>query len=143
MQTRKEPHFLNYLRDEGLKWTPEREKVYEEALSTDGHFEAEELAFRLRKSGSRISKATVYRTLPLLVKAGLLKEVIYGEKHRHYEHVHEGEQHDHLVCLRCGRIIEFEDESLIKEIEERVCKGNHFEPQKVLVEVFGYCKKCQ
>lgn len=135
--------FLSYLKSQqGLKWTPEREKVLQEVFATDGHFETEELTYRLRRKGSRVSKATVYRTLPLLVKAGLIKEVIYGEKHRHYEHVHEGEHHDHLVCLKCGKISEFEDGSLIKDIE-KVCERSQFQPQKVLVEVFGYCKKCQ
>lgn len=133
---------LNYLREQGLKWTPERERVLQEAMGTEGHFEAEELVFRLRKKRSRISKATVYRTLPLLVKAGLIKEAIHGEKHHHYEHIHEGERHDHLICLKCGKIVEFKKEAL-RGIEEEICKENEFRPQKVLIEIFGYCKKCQ
>lgn len=107
----------------------------------EGHFEAEELAHRLRKKGSRISKATVYRTLPLLVKAGLIKEVIHGEKHHHYEHNHEENQHDHLICLKCGKIVEFGEESL-REIEEKICRQHEFQPEKVVIEIFGYCKKC-
>lgn len=114
----------------------------QEALATEGHFEAEELAFRLRKKGLRVSMATVYRTLPLLVKAGLLKEVIHGQKHQHYEHVHGEERHDHLICLKCGAIVEFKKGSL-REIEKRVCQENHFRPEKVLIEIFGYCEKCQ
>jgi Fur family ferric uptake transcriptional regulator len=142
MPTKENPQFLNYLKQEGLKWTSGREKVFREAVATEGHFEAEELAYRLRKKGSRVSKATVYRTLPLLVKAGLIKEVIHGEKHHHYEHNHEESQHDHLICLKCGKIVEYEEESL-REIEGKICKKHQFRPQKIVLEIFGYCKKCQ
>lgn len=141
MPVKAKPEFLNFLKQQGFKWTPEREKVLQEAFATEGHFEAEELAYRLRRQGSRISKATVYRTLPLLIKAGLIKEVIHGEKHSHYEHVHGEERHDHLICLKCGKITEFQDASL-REVEEKVCKENHFRAQKILVEIFGYCQKC-
>ena len=141
MSVKVKPRFLNYLKQQDLKWTPEREKVFQEASAMEGHFEAEELAYRLRKKGSRISKATVYRTLPLLVKAGLIKEVIHGEKHHHYEHNHEENQHDHLICLKCGKIVEFGEESL-KEIEEEICRKYEFRPEKVVIEIFGYCKKC-
>jgi Fur family ferric uptake transcriptional regulator len=108
----------------------------------EGHFEADDLAFRLRKKGSRISRATVYRTLPLLVKAGLLNRVIHGEKHQHYEHIHDEPQHDHLICLKCGGIVEFEEQSL-REAEEKICGKHQFQPEKVVVEIFGYCKKCR
>jgi len=136
------PQFIEYIKQHGLKWTPERQRVLQEVFATEGHFEAEELAYRLRKKGSRISKATVYRTLPLLVKAGLIKEAIHGEKHHHYEHIHDEKHHDHLICLKCGKIIEFHDPSL-KEIEEKICRENHFRPQKFLVEIFGYCQRCK
>ncbi len=135
-------HFSKYIKKQGLKWTPERQKIFQEAFATEGHFEAEELTYRLRKKGNRISKATVYRTLPLLVKAGLIKEVIHGEKHHHYEHIHDKKDHDHLICLRCGKVLEFEDGSLRKK-ESKVCEKYDFRPEKVLIEIFGYCKKCQ
>ncbi len=142
MVAKKKPQFLNYLKKQGLKWTRERERVFQEASAMEGHFEAEELAYRLRKKGSRISKATVYRTLPLLVKAGLIKEVIHGEKHHHYEHNHEENRHDHLICLKCGKIVEFENESL-REIEGKICERHQFRPEKIVIEIFGYCKACQ
>ena len=142
MVVKAKPQFINFLKQQAFRWTPEREKVLQEAFSTEGHFEADELSYRLRKKGSRVSKATVYRTLPLLVKAGLIKEVIHGEKHHHYEHIHDEQHHDHLICLKCGKIIEFHDASL-REIEEKVCKENHFRPQEILLEIFGYCQKCQ
>jgi len=134
--------FLNYIRQQDLKWTSERESVLQEAFAMGGHFEAEDLAYRLRKKGKRVSTATVYRTLPLLVKAGLIKEVIHGEKHHHYERIHEDNLHDHLICLRCGKIVEFAEKSLT-QVEEQICKRHHFRPEKIVVEIFGYCKECQ
>lgn len=142
MTVKLKTQFLNYIKQQDLKWTPERERVFQEASAMEGHFEAEELVYRLRKKGSRISKATVYRTLPLLVKAGLIKEVIHGEKHHHYEHNHEENQHDHLICLKCGKIVEFGEESL-REIEEKICRKHEFRPEKIVIEIFGYCKKCR
>jgi Fur family ferric uptake transcriptional regulator len=142
MPVKTKPLFFNYLKQQGLKWTSERERVFQEASAMEGHFEAEELAYHLRKKGSRISKATVYRTLPLLVKSGFIKEVIHGEKHLHYEHVHDEDRHDHLICLKCGKIIEFKEPAL-RKIEEKVCEENQFQPQKILIEIFGYCKNCQ
>jgi Fur family ferric uptake transcriptional regulator len=136
------PQFLSFLKQQSLKWTSAREEVFREVVATEGHFEAEELAYRLRKKGSRISKATVYRTLPLLVKADLIKEVIHGEKHHHYEHNHKENQHDHLICLRCGKIVEFEEESL-REMEAKICEKHEFRPEKIVIEIFGYCKKCR
>jgi len=142
MSDKASPKFFGYLKERGLKRTPEREKVFEVAFEIEGHFEAEDLAYRLRKKGSRVSIATVYRTLPILVKAGLLKEVIHGEKHLHYEHIHEGECHDHLICMKCGKIVEFKKNSL-RKIEEEICRENQFVPRKILIEIFGYCKKCR
>jgi Fur family transcriptional regulator, ferric uptake regulator len=135
-------HFSKYLGEQGLKMTSERERILEEIFDLEGHFEADELTYRLRSKGEKISKATVYRTLPLLVTAGLIKEVIHGEKHLHYEHVHDGERHDHLICLTCGKIIEFEEPAL-RRIEKQICQKNGFTPKKIVFEIFGYCRRCQ
>jgi len=91
----------------------------------EGHFEAEELAYRLRKKGNRISKATVYRTSPLLVRAGLIKEVIHGERHQHYE----DSLHDHLICLKCGKIVEFKEKVLNRNREKGLCKVSVSAPE--------------
>lgn len=142
MAIKAQSRFLHFLKQQGFRRTPEREKILQEIFAAEDHFEAEELAYRLRRKGSRISKATVYRTLPLLVEAGLIKEVIHGEKHHHYEHLHDEHHHDHLICLQCGKIIEFQEPSF-REAEEKVCKANHFRPQKILVEIFGWCRNCR
>ena len=134
--------FLNYVNQQDLRWTSAREGILQEVFAMKGHFEAQNLAYRLRKKGKKVSTATVYRTLPLLVEAGLIKEVIHGEKHHHYECIHEDNLHDHLICLRCGKIVEFAEKSL-NQVEEQICRRHHFRPEKIVVEIFGYCKECR
>ncbi len=136
------PQFYSFLKQQGLKLTPKREKVLQEAFVAGGHFEAEHLVRRLRERGGTASRATVYRTLPLLVRAGLLKEVIHGEKQHHYEPIRGEERHDHLICIQCGTILEFENGSL-REIEKEICKQHEFRPKKILIEIFGYCRGCR
>ncbi len=102
-----EEKFKEYLESNNLKYTAERQAILDRVFANHNHFEADELLVELRLSQQNISRATIYRTLALLVKSGLLKEVISGERHTHYEHVFGHEHHDHLVCDNCGKIIEF------------------------------------
>src|SRR5262245_34774563 len=78
--------FREYLRGRGQKFTPERRALIQEVLSNDSHFEAEQLLIALRQAGHRVAKATVYRTLPLLVSCGIVKQIQFGDKLTRYEH---------------------------------------------------------
>ena len=137
----KEDIFKEYLTSRKLKFTPERQTILEYVFSSHKHFEAEELLVSLRLNHIRISKATIYRTLYLLVKSGLLREVIYGERHAHYEHAYGQEHHDHLVCNNCGKIIEFFEER-IEKLQEEVCKKNNFKVDSHRLQIQGYCESC-
>ena len=97
---------------------------------------------RMRQNGYTASRATIYRTLPLLVRSGLLTEVIDAQKQSHYEHIHSRQEHAHLICLRCSSIIEFENPE-IDALQEEVCKIHHFRPVKYRNEILGYCAECQ
>jgi len=99
--------FNRYLDKQGLKSTTERQLILDEVLALEDHFEAEDLLIRLRQRGARISKGTIYRTLNLLVESGLVRQVAFVDKHAHYEHVYGHEHHEHLICLSCGKIINF------------------------------------
>ena len=112
------PRFQHFLKDRGYKSTLEREARSEEILKPDGHFEGR-------------------RAVPLLVKAGLLKEVIHGGKTGITSISTRERKHDHLICLKCGPIIEFQDAPL-RKAEEKVCQQDHFRPEKILVEILGY-----
>ena len=133
--------FRRFLRSKGLRFTSERERVLEEASSVHEHFEAEDLLFRMRQHGHRVSKATVYRTLTLLVQCGLLREVIFGERHSHYEHILGHRHHDHLICLKCGKIIEFTDET-IEQLQQKICERYQFDPLQHRLEIRGTCEQC-
>ncbi|MBM4043487.1 MAG: transcriptional repressor [Planctomycetes bacterium] len=137
----KEERFEQFLKRRGLKLTAEREAILARAFAKHRHFEAEDLLFEMRQGGSRVSKATIYRTLPLLVKCGLLREVIHGEKHAHYEHVFGHGHHDHMVCVQCGRVIEFSSQEL-ERIQNRLCRRFGFEAESHRMQISGSCAKC-
>lgn len=134
--------FKAFLKGRGLSLTSQRDAVFEEVFRYHGHLEADEIADRLRRSGRRASRATVYRTLDLLVEAGLAKRVRLGSAQRQYEHVHPGEHHDHLVCEKCGKVLEFYSPE-IEDCQARVCDENDFEPVRHTMIIFGLCSRCR
>lgn len=142
MQRPEERKFIQYLVSLGLKFTRQRQLVLEEVFRRHGHFEVDDILLGLRQRGTRVSRASVYRTLPLLTASGLLREVPSSEKHSHYEHTFGHNHHDHLVCIRCGRIVEFEDSEL-EQIQERVCSELDFKPISHKLEIAGLCKECK
>src|SRR5918999_950257 len=88
--------FQSFLQDHGLKLTGERSALVHEIFSIHYHFEADELLFKMKQKNVKISRATVYRTLELLVKSGMVRRVHLGEDHYHYEHITGNSHHDHL-----------------------------------------------
>ncbi len=100
--------FQESLRERGLKFTRERHTLLHEVLSNAEHFEADQILVNLRQSGKRVAKATIYRTLPLLAACGILRQVQFGDKLTRYEHTLGQSPHDHMVCRRCRKVIEFE-----------------------------------
>jgi Fur family transcriptional regulator, ferric uptake regulator len=135
-------HFIGYLREKKLKVTQERLALVREILATKGHFEAEDLQIRMRTQGSRVSKPTIYRTLPLLIESGLLRpSFLTGERQTYYENTLGADKHEHLICLTCGRIIEFTSDTLEEALGE-VARKHSFVPQKRRIELFGLCEHC-
>lgn len=137
----KEDVFKEYLESKKLKFTAERQAILDRVFANHKHFEADELLVDLRLNDLKISKATIYRTLSLLVKSGLLREVIFGERHAHYEHVYGHEHHDHLVCNGCGKIIEFV-EHRIEKLQDEVCRENNFKAESHRLQIQGLCEDC-
>ena len=134
--------FREYLKRNRLRLTSERCAVLEHAFAYDDHFRVDDLLVRMRQDGYSVSRATIYRTLPLLVKSSLLTEVIDANKHSHYEYIHSLQQHAHLICLRCGKIIEFKAPE-IDVLQESICQVHRFKPAKYRNEILGYCFECQ
>jgi len=99
-----------FIRRKGLRRTGQRETIVKAAFSKDDHFSAEELFDRVRKTDANTSRATVYRTLSLLVEADLLREIDLGDNQTTYDpNFLDKPSHNHLVCIDCGRVVEFED----------------------------------
>ncbi len=125
----------------GLKFTRERRLILDEVFRNHGHFEADDIVFGLRHRGHRVSRASVYRALPLLVRSGLLREVHSSEKHSHYEHVFGHGHHDHLICTECGRTIEFYSPA-IERLQAEICNEHGFLAAGHSLEITGVCDAC-
>ena len=137
-----EEKFNKYLQDKGLKFTPERRIILDEVFSIHSHFEAEELLVRFRNRGENISRASIFRTLKLFTECGLVRKIIIGENRSCYEHIFGHEHHDHLICLGCGKIIEFTN-SKIEKLQDDVCREFGFAPTDHTLKILGYCNKCR
>ena len=134
-------HFKNILQREGLKYTPQRVAVLEEILKDQGHRECENIYLALRQNGSHVSRATVYRTMDILVKNGYARKIEIGDGRARYERKIGSPHHDHLVCTSCGKIIEFVDQD-VEDIQNKIAKRYNFKLQRHVHQLFGLCKKC-
>ena len=135
--------FGRYLRDQGLPVTQQRESVAEVVFSSSDHLSVDDIEQRLRDRDERIGKATIYRTLDLLVRSKLVEEHDFGEGFKRYEHrLSRQPVHEHLICQECGRVVEFRSEE-IHAIEERVAEEHGFRPLRHQLEIYGICDQCQ
>jgi Fur family transcriptional regulator, ferric uptake regulator len=134
--------FFEYLRGSGLKLTRPRRLILQEAFRTHGHFDADELYLRLKKHRAGVSRATVYRTLPLLVNSNLVRKLDLGDGRSTFEHTLGHPHHDHLVCVICGRVFEFQHPR-IEKLQNEICAEHGFEMQYHTQQIYGKCKECQ
>lgn len=134
--------FLDYLRRHGRRVTAERLAMFEEIFRQHGHIDADRLHAAMTARGIKISRATVYRNLDLLVDCDLVRRQRFGRNRYLYEHVHPGQQHDHLVCRRCGRLVEFVSPG-IRALQREICKAHGFEPGEVTVQISSLCTRCE
>jgi Fur family ferric uptake transcriptional regulator len=142
METPEERKFKEYLAGQALKFTTERRLILAQVFRMHGHFEVDDIDLGLRDFGERVSRASIYRTLPLLVDSGLLRDVPSPEKHSHYEHVFGHEHHDHILCTHCGRTIEFIDPD-IEALQESICKRLGFFAVSHQLKITGLCEECR
>lgn len=133
--------FSRYLKKRGLRNTPERRSIITEIFASHDHFDVEELYFRLRNKDVKVSKASIYRALPLLIDSGLIREVYHQDGHHHYEHILGHSHHCHLFCTVCDEVVEFTDERLDR-LEEELGERFGFDISGHRLEVYGVCPKC-
>ncbi len=134
--------FLAVLREKGHRVTPERLRLFREVYSQHGHIDAEALLESIDSRGLKISRATLYRNLDLMVRYGFVKKHRLGGNRYLYEHVHAGQRHDHLVCTVCGRVAEFVSPG-IDAMQREICRAHDFDPDDHTLQIHGVCVACR
>lgn len=134
--------FREFLRSKGLKLTKERQDILNEIGDMKKHFDPDELFIKLKTKGSKVSRASVYRTIPLLMESGFIEEVERVDRHAHYERVSEKHHHDHMICIKCEKVIEFYSPTL-EMLQNEICQKEKFKGIRHSLEILGYCEKCR
>ena len=129
-----------YLEKNHLKQTRQREMILQTFLEAKRHVTSEDLYQAVRKEHANIGYTTVYRTMKLLVEAGLATERHFDDGITRYEIEHE--HHDHLVCIKCGKITEFECE-MIEKTQNEIAESHGFEILRHRHELYGHCADCR
>ena len=135
-------HFRGFIKSKGLKATHQRDTIVKAFFGINSHSSVDDLYGAIKKIDGSIGYATVYRTLKLLKESGLAREWNFGDGHARYEHVDDvDEHHDHMICLNCGAIEEFEN-NRIERLQDQVAREHGFTVTRHNMELYGYCKKC-
>ena len=133
--------YHRHLKERGLKSTRQRDRIVETFFRKHQHLTVEELLERVRRQDPRIGHATVYRTLKLLTESGLAFKREFGGGRARFEQGTD-RHHDHLICIHCGEIIEFEN-AAIERLQIKICRRNRFQLLNHKMELYGRCERCQ
>lgn len=131
--------FLSFLGTKNLRMTSQRQAIIETVFGTEEHFTAEQLLEWSRARDRSVSRATVYRTLPLLTESGLVREMDFGKNHKYYDpNCAEHPNHNHIICQDCEKIVEFESEK-ISQIENEISHRLGFEVKTQRLQITASC----
>ena len=134
--------FRAYLRDHNLPVTAQRMAIAEVVLGAQGHLSAEDVERELAVRGAAVGTATVYRTLEVLVRSGLVIARDFGEGFRRYEPARDEPHHEHLICDLCGRVVEFREERL-ERMTMLIADAHGFARRRHLLVIEGVCADCR
>jgi Fur family ferric uptake transcriptional regulator len=134
--------FRRYLRDHRQPVTRQRDLVARAVFLSDDHLSVQGIARALRSQGEQVGTATLYRTLDLLVESGLVRAHDFGEGFKRFEPMLSQTHHEHLICERCGRVIEFQNERLERMLPI-IADEHGFQHQRHRLELYGVCRECR
>ena len=134
--------FAEYVRRHGLKSTQQRDAIVEQFLHSVGHISIEDLLAKVRKKNPKVGYATVYRTLKLLTECGIAAPRQFGDGQTRFEVMSEAAgHHDHLICVQCGLILEFENDAIEQLQDEIASRLGGFKLVRHKLELYGLCPK--
>jgi Fur family transcriptional regulator, ferric uptake regulator len=142
----KEPEmiFREYCATHGMRYTRERQMIIKEICRKEGHFDVDGLFARIRGAnpGSKLAKVSIYRNIPHLLGAGIIRISLSRQGHLCYEQALGRKHHDHMLCVKCGRVFEFYD-PVIDKRQAAICREHDFDMQWHTHVIFGLCADCR
>jgi Fur family ferric uptake transcriptional regulator len=133
--------FVAFLATKSLRLTSQRQAIIEAVFSTREHFTADQLLAWSRERDRSVSRATVYRTLPLLTESGLVREMDFGKEHKFYDpNYAQSPDHSHIICADCERIVEFESDQ-IAQIESEISRKLGFAVKSQRLQITATCEE--
>src|SRR5277367_7166176 len=133
--------FIDFLQRKKLRVTAQRRAIIDSAFDTEEHFSAEQLLQWSRRRDKSVSRATVYRTLPLLTESGLVREMDFGKDYKFYDpNYAEHPNHNHIICNDCEKIVEFESDK-IEKLESEISHKLGFAVKAQRLQITGSCEE--
>mgnify|MGYP001260406061 CR=1 FL=1 len=133
--------FDDFVRKNGLKSTQQRDVIVDQFLKSSGHISIDDLLARVKRKNPNIGYATVYRTMKLLTECGIAAARQFGDGQTRFEVMLDEHHHDHLICMSCGLILEFENHTIEKLQDEMASELGGFKLIKHKLELYGLCPK--
>jgi len=134
--------FRRHIRNNGMLSSRQRERILDVFLKIEKHPTIDDIYTLVKKKNPKIGLATVYRAMRVICNAGLARETDFGDGIRRFEHKYKHQHHDHLICLKCGRIIEVISPG-IEKLQESLARRHRFKAVRHRMEIFGICRTCK